>query len=109
MGCESGDVSLENKWGRTVTDPQGREFEAAITFGADGVLRFELLSSVTGHTDTTLKYRVEGNRIVFYDDPECGTEGRYRYDISGSTLTLTAEADSCEPRLAILQAEWTER
>lgn len=108
-GCENDDASLVNKWGRHVTDSQGREFDAAITFGADGVLRFELLSSVTGHTDTTLKYRVEGDRIVFYDDPECGMEGWYRYDISGSTLTLTAEGDSCEARMAILHAEWTEQ
>lgn len=107
-GCEDKAV-LANEWERHVVDAQGREFDAALNFAPDGILQFELLSAASGHTATLLKYRVDGNRIVFYDDPECGTEGHYRYDITGSTLTLTAEEDACAPRRAILHAAWTER
>ncbi len=108
-GCEDDDSSLVNRWERHVIDDRGQAFDAVIVFQSDGGMRFEMLSPVSGHTETLLKYRTEGDRVVAYDDPECGTEGRYHYEISGSRLTLTVEEDGCAPRLAILHAEWRKR
>ena len=107
-GCsDSDDASLLNTWERHVVDAQNREFDVAIVFEADGTFQFDLLSPTTGHTSTLLKYRREANHLVFYDDPECNSEGTYAYSISGSRLTLTGLEDSCAARLAILNAVWT--
>jgi hypothetical protein len=107
-GCENDhdDAALVNTWTRHVVDDQGREFDASIQFFASGDFTFNLLSPTTGHTSSLLKYRIDGERITFYDDSECGTAGVYKYSISGSELRLVTDNDPCSPRAGILQALW---
>ncbi len=53
--------------------------------------------------DSTGKYRLSGNQIVFYDDTFCGnTEGAYSWTYDGKALRFTVVSDSCGDRLGAL-------
>ncbi len=53
--------------------------------------------------DSTGKYRLSGNQIIFYDDTFCGNaEGAYNWAFDGKALKFTVVSDACGARLGAL-------
>ncbi len=57
----------------------------------------------TSLEDSTGKYRLSGNQVIFYDDTFCGNaEGAYNWTYDGKALRFTVVSDACGDRLGAL-------
>jgi len=97
---------LIGSWTRTVTDSEGVQFEAKITFDGSNY-HFEVLTDVSDFEDSTGNYVIENGLLKMTNDSQCYDIGYYNFSVIGNSLTFTAFEDFCEGRKIAIQGVWT--
>ncbi|MBS4061244.1 MAG: hypothetical protein KG029_12675 [Bacteroidetes bacterium] len=85
----------------------GQAYQVQLSFTGDGILLWEPVETIPGHTRSYVKYSlVYDNKIKIFDDPDCNSESVYQFLVSDTKLTLTPETETCEPRSNALSGDW---
>jgi len=85
----------------------GQAYQVQLSFTKDGILLWEPVETIPGHTSSSVKYSlVSDNKIKIFDDPDCNSESTYQFLVSDTKLTLTPETENCDPRKNALSGDW---
>ena len=98
--------AVMGSWQKTVTE-QGNTYRVKLSMDLEGVLKWEMIDIIPGHTNSLVSYVASGNTIVIYNDPECNGNGYFNYAVNGNELTCTYLKDQCPPRTQSFSGTWT--
>jgi hypothetical protein len=73
----------------------------------DGVLLWEMIDPIPGHTNSSVSYTVLEDVIVIYNDSECGGNGYFTFNVTCCSLTITTLKDYCPPRAPSFSGVWS--
>lgn len=99
------DPDLLGTWSR-YHNFDGTAYEVELTFTSDGILRWDPVSDIPGHTASEVNYETNRDGFRIFNDDECGSEAQYSYTFSMSSLSIMALSDDCMDRQTALTGEW---
>lgn len=89
---------------------EASSFQVQLTLQNDGILLWQPLEAIQGHSSSSVNFsKLDGDQIRIFNDTDCGTDATYAYDVSNTTLELTAMEDNCDPRIGALSGIWNRK
>lgn len=93
-------------WQKTVVE-QGTSYRVKLTMNTDGVLKWEMIDPIPGHSNSNVSFVATDNTIIIYNDPDCDGNGYFSYAVNGTDLTCTYLKDKCPPRSQSFSGTWS--
>lgn len=92
-------------WQKTITEQQ-TSYRVKLILSADGVLKWEMIDPIPGHTNSTVSFVATDNTVVIYNDTDCDGNGYFTYTVNDNALTCTYLKDKCPPRTQSFGGTW---
>lgn len=93
-------------WGSWTHTINGDEtFRAQLNL-ADNIFEWIVLDTISTHSNSYGKVEITGSQMRFYDNPECESDGTYKWSVASEKLSLEAVDDACDGRVLGLSGTW---
>lgn len=101
--------SIYGSWQKQIVGVQGERFLAGLEIDQDHSYVWLPLEDAPGHSRSTARFTLAGDRLSIVADADCGSVGHYLFMVKDGSLSLAAAEDGCEPRKMALQGAWSRR
>ena len=98
--------AITGVWQRTIA-VSGMSYRIKLTMTSAGVLSWEMVDPIPGHTNSVVSFALNQNTIVIYNDSDCSGNGYYAYVINNNILTISLIKDKCPPRSPSFSGSWS--
>jgi len=93
-------------WQKTMV-VQGTNYRVKLILSSDGVLKWEMIDPIPGHTNSIVSFAATDNTIIIFLDPDCDGNGYFSYTVNGAALTIASIKDKCPPRSPSFSGTWS--
>ena len=98
-------VALAGSWTKTYA-ASDTTFEVKLTFAENGDFSWEMIEVVPNHSNASGKFAATMEKIVYWQDTDCGDNGYYSYSIEELQLTIAVIDDLCNERTPAMVGVW---